>query len=101
MVILGTGQEVEGSEGEYLAKLNTSKSDFPWWQTDMVVPVGQRVEYKFAIRSASGTLSWKHPPNTLSFMFGDGSQSPSDCEAKGAVREESAAKQSALSSLWL
>ena len=79
VVLLGKEQEVEGSSGEYLAKLETSQSDFPWWKTDIVVPVGERVEYKFAIRRASGEMTWKHPPNTLSFIFGDGSQANSDC----------------------
>ena len=69
VVILGKGQEVGDNNGEYLAKLTTSKSDFPWWHTELVVPVGERIEYKFAIRNPSGQMQWKKGTNTLSFSF--------------------------------
>lgn len=93
VVILGKGQEVENS-GEYLAKLSTSKSDFPWWHTELIVPVGERIDYKFAIRSSSGQMQWKQGTNTLSFSFG--SQGSSDREA---ARDDGTTPRTP--SLWL
>jgi hypothetical protein len=66
------------SEGVELA---TSEVDFPWWCAEVAVPVGNTVEYKFAIRTADGRMIWEQGENrktvipdgetVLSFIFGN------------------------------
>ena len=36
-----------------------------WWRTQVDIPIGNTIEYKFAIRSQSGSLRWEGGPNRL------------------------------------
>jgi hypothetical protein len=63
-------------------ELTTSEEDWPWWWVEAAVPVGDTVEFNFALRSPAGATVWeprsrrKHViPDAneavLTFEFGD------------------------------
>jgi hypothetical protein len=64
-------------------QLTTNEVDSPWWWVEAAVPVGDTIEFNFAIRSPTGATAReprsrrKHvipdaPEAILSFKFGDG-----------------------------
>ena len=64
-------------------QLTTNEVNSPWWWVEAAVPVGDTIEFNFAIRSPSGATAWeprsrrKHvipdaSEAVLSFEFGDG-----------------------------
>ena len=85
VVMLGSGEELNNWDKGRAIELTTTADDFPWWSSELAMPIGRSFEYKLAIRSASGSMSWEplpartnRPlvvPNTnhhvVTLMFGD------------------------------
>ena len=82
VVLLGSVRALRCWNASEAIGLKTSSIDFPWWSTELQIPVGDTVEWKVAIRTPSGNLLWERGPNrrsvvpdavnhTFAFEFGD------------------------------
>jgi hypothetical protein len=95
VVLLGSVRALRCWNASEAIGLKTSSIDFPWWSTELRIPVGDTVEWKVAIRTPSGNLLWERGPNrrfvvpdvvnhTFAFEFGD--QAPAaNCTADDAL----------------
>ena len=45
-------------------ELTASAEHHQWWYADEFVPVGEQIEFKFAIRNAAGQMTWELPSST-------------------------------------
>jgi len=53
-------------------ELTTTEQDFPWWKTEVLAPVGNKLAYEFAIAEAGGGFRLKPGTNRLSFDSSNG-----------------------------
>lgn len=58
VLLLGSGALHNWDKSQATA-LTTTKDAFPWWWTEVPIPCGDTLEFKFAIRSAEGVLTWE------------------------------------------
>ena len=58
VLLLGSGALHNWDKSQATA-LTTTKDAFPWWWTEVPIPCGDSLEFKFAIRSAEGVLTWE------------------------------------------
>ena len=75
--------------GDEIHELTTNPQDFPWWSTEVLVPVGNKLEYKIAIRDPKGGLTPKPGTNHLRVDFGN-SISQADGAHKRLTQDEPA-----------
>ena len=82
VVLLGSVRALRCWNASEAIGLKTSRQDFPWWSTELKLPVGDTIEWKVAVRTESGHLLWEGGPNrravvpdainhTFAFDFGD------------------------------
>lgn len=58
VLLLGSGA-LHNWDKARATELTTTKDAFPWWWTEVPIPCGDSIEFKFAIRSAEGVLTWE------------------------------------------
>ena len=59
VVVLGSGPALHNWDKSKATALTTTPDAFPWWWTEVPIPCGDSIEFKFAIRSADGSLTWE------------------------------------------
>lgn len=64
-MVIGSGDYLAGWNKDSAVKLTTSKNEFPWWSTEIVMPAGEKCEFKFAIRRANGRFDWEAGENRI------------------------------------
>ena len=63
VLLLGSGTALGDWKKAAASSLITSKELFPLWRVDVDIDVGNAVEYKYAVRSASGVWLWEPGEN--------------------------------------
>jgi hypothetical protein len=98
VVLLGSGTALKNWNKTQARVLETSGNDFPFWSTEVSIPVGDTISYKFAVRCARGLLSWESGENRnavipdaydhlLSCEFGDHTIPESENEKASETEE--------------
>jgi hypothetical protein len=59
VVLVGGGEALRNWDKGSPIELTTTKEEFPWWSAHVELPVGEKLAFKFAIRSKSGTWVWE------------------------------------------
>lgn len=70
VVMIPAGAALQAHPSSDVA-LTTSEEEFPWWTTEVLVPVAGKIDYKFAIRDSQGGLTLKSGTNRVTFDFGE------------------------------